>query len=346
MTGQPGGRGIELTLLTPRSPGGVAVVGVLAEDSARVSSTLLRSPGGGPFTTDDAGGPKLALLVCDGEPVDQVLVVDHAGELELHLHGSEAVLAALERCVGPLRAAAVSRADRLLRGAMSDPQLALALEQRRLDLGAFEEDVRARPDAERTAIVTAAIERSRPALALAEPAELVLCGAQNAGKSSLMNRLLSRERVLTGDLAGLTRDPVREQTTLDGYPYVLVDTAGEGETSTDLDARAQELGRHQRRGALGLLVVDGSVGPGEVEACLAGPEMLWVRNKSDLPQAPWPAECSPAVLVSCLSPEAGPTVRRVVGEQLRALRGLPPAGPAGGPAALDTEEFDRLSALL
>jgi len=56
--------------------------------------------------------------------------------------------------------------------------------------------------------------------------QLAIVGRPNAGKSTLVNRLLGQERVLTGPERGLTRDSIRLPTTHDGRAVWLVDTAG------------------------------------------------------------------------------------------------------------------------
>jgi GTPase len=55
---------------------------------------------------------------------------------------------------------------------------------------------------------------------------LAVVGRPNVGKSSLVNRLLGRERVIVSDRAGTTRDAIDERLEIGGRPVVLVDTAG------------------------------------------------------------------------------------------------------------------------
>jgi len=55
---------------------------------------------------------------------------------------------------------------------------------------------------------------------------LAIVGRPNAGKSTLINRLLGQERVITGPEAGLTRDAIAIDWSWDGRPIRLVDTAG------------------------------------------------------------------------------------------------------------------------
>ena len=55
---------------------------------------------------------------------------------------------------------------------------------------------------------------------------------------------------------------------------------------------------------------------------------------------------TPRVEVSCGDAADAAAVREVVGEALLRFRGLPPAGPVGGPAALDRAQYEALTAAL
>lgn len=59
-----------------------------------------------------------------------------------------------------------------------------------------------------------------------KPVQIAIIGRPNAGKSTLMNRLLGEERVLTGPEAGITRDAIAVDYSHKGRPVKLVDTAG------------------------------------------------------------------------------------------------------------------------
>ncbi|MFO7535598.1 MAG: tRNA uridine-5-carboxymethylaminomethyl(34) synthesis GTPase MnmE [Kiritimatiellia bacterium] len=78
---------------------------------------------------------------------------------------------------------------------------------------------------------------------LREGALVVISGRPNAGKSTLLNRLLGRERAIVSPVPGTTRDILEETFVLNGLPIRLVDTAGLRETGCAIEkegiARAQ-----------------------------------------------------------------------------------------------------------
>lgn len=94
---------------------------------------------------------------------------------------------------------------------------------------------------------------------LREGFQVVICGAPNAGKSSLLNALLRRDRAIVSPLPGTTRDTIEESITLHGMTVRLVDTAG---LRTGADAMEQ-LGINRTKEALSnadliILLVDPS----------------------------------------------------------------------------------------
>jgi tRNA modification GTPase len=66
---------------------------------------------------------------------------------------------------------------------------------------------------------------------LKEGMTVVLAGQPNAGKSSLLNALAGQESAIVTEIAGTTRDLLREQIHLDGMPLHIIDTAGLRESS-------------------------------------------------------------------------------------------------------------------
>lgn len=90
-----------------------------------------------------------------------------------------------------------------------------------------------------------ALASARAGRLLRDGARVVLAGAPNAGKSSLMNALLGVRRAIVSDTPGTTRDAIEEGLDIDGWPVRLVDTAGLRETADRIEAegvrRAEEL---------------------------------------------------------------------------------------------------------
>lgn len=88
-----------------------------------------------------------------------------------------------------------------------------------------EEDVRGRVRS-----VAAALDglllRSRQGQMLRDGLDVVIAGAPNAGKSSLLNRLLAENRAIVTDIPGTTRDLLSADIEIDGVPVRLTDTAG------------------------------------------------------------------------------------------------------------------------
>jgi GTP-binding protein len=62
--------------------------------------------------------------------------------------------------------------------------------------------------------------------AMRHPLHIAIVGRPNAGKSTLVNRMLGEERMITGPEAGITRDSISLQWEWNGHPVRLVDTAG------------------------------------------------------------------------------------------------------------------------
>ena len=127
---------------------------------------------------------------------------------------------------------------------------------------------------------------------LREGMKVVIAGRPNAGKSSLLNALAGREAAIVTDIAGTTRDVLREHIHIDGMPLHIIDTAGLREASDEVERigieRAwQEIEQADRV----LFMVDGTttdaVDPAEIwpEFIARLPAKLpitVVRNKADI----------------------------------------------------------------
>lgn len=137
--------------------------------------------------------------------------------------------------------------------------------------------------------LAAVLEQARQGALLREGLNVVLIGQPNVGKSSLMNALAGHDAAIVTEIAGTTRDVLREAIQIDGIPLHLFDTAGLRETEDQVErlgiARAwAEL----ERADIAVLLVDATHGVGAKEAEILArlPEIpvITVHNKVDLTQ--------------------------------------------------------------
>ncbi len=111
-----------------------------------------------------------------------------------------------------------------------------------LELDFSEEDVEFadRDELQRSmSLLTAEIERLRESFRLGNAIKngvgVAIVGAPNAGKSTLLNRILGEERAMVSTIAGTTRDSIEECVRIDGVTYRFIDTAGLHETDDELE---------------------------------------------------------------------------------------------------------------
>ena len=115
----------------------------------------------------------------------------------------------------------------------------------------------------------------------------VIVGPPNAGKSSLLNALAGSDRAIVTDIAGTTRDLLRETIRLDGVELTLVDTAGLRSGGDTIEREGMRRARVElERADLAIVVLDardpGSGRAAVAEAIAAVPQRLWLHNKADL----------------------------------------------------------------
>ena len=163
--------------------------------------------------------------------------------------------------------AAIDFADEPLE-TLGGAQLVARLQQARADLAALLGDA----------------ERGRR---LRDGLHAVIVGPPNAGKSSLLNALAGSDRAIVTDVAGTTRDLLRETVHVDGAELVLVDTAGLRDAGDAIEREGMRRARDELGHAgLAIAVVDArdpDAGRAAVAADLDGvPQVLWLHNKADL----------------------------------------------------------------
>jgi len=149
---------------------------------------------------------------------------------------------------------------------------------------------------------------------------VVLLGPPNVGKSSLLNALAGSDRAIVTDIAGTTRDLLRETLRLDGVELTLVDTAGVRQAGDAIEAEGIRRARKElARADLALLVVDARY-PDAGRAALqgeiaAGASVMWLHNKADLLTEPWPVLDGDALHVSARSGLGLDALHRALGER-------------------------------
>ena len=123
-----------------------------------------------------------------------------------------------------------------------------------------------------------------------EGIKTVILGKPNAGKSSLLNRMLGEERAIVTDIEGTTRDILEEYITLHGITLKIVDTAGIRETEDVVEKIGVSRAREVAKGAdLVLYVVDSSTpldeNDEEIIEMLKDRKAIVLYNKTDLASA-------------------------------------------------------------
>jgi len=135
---------------------------------------------------------------------------------------------------------------------------------------------------------------------LREGVRAVIYGATNAGKSSLLNRLLGYERVIVSDAHGTTRDTIEETINLGGVPVRLLDTAGLRPSTSDIEqegiARTE---RSLQKADLRLHIIDRNAPrPAHFAESTGNGNEILILNKTDLPEHGDWKNCD-ALRISC-----------------------------------------------
>ena len=132
------------------------------------------------------------------------------------------------------------------------------------------------------------LERARAGHLLRSGLHVVMAGLPNVGKSSLLNRLAGEERAIVTEVAGTTRDAVRETIQVEGIPLHIIDTAGLRETDDVVEKIGVERAwREIERADVILQLIDARSGETPADHAIAvrlpaGVERIVVENKCDL----------------------------------------------------------------
>lgn len=310
-----GGRPTIAALLTPLAPGAIAVVGLTGPQADTITLDILRHRhADGPVRLADRR-PTLCRLFDGQEDVDDVVAVRIANGsrviIEINAHGGVRIaqrtltlLAAKGATIvdGLAFLEAVSPgdpiehdADRALLSAASRRLTRWLLAQRSMLPGYLSGLTSTSPDE-----LAAFRLRTQVAVRCLAGMRVAIIGPPNAGKSTLANRLIGVDRVITSEQPGTTRDWVSETALIRGWPVTLIDTAGIRNTTCPVESEAIRRGSDQAGQAdVVIVVLDGSA---EEDGLRRGLEESLASISCDLPRAVVLNKCD---LPSRFLPEPG-----------------------------------------
>lgn len=333
MTAPP--RTTRACLQTPPARGGIAVLALAGPDAAGILARVFR-----PRPSHAAAGPGVLQLghLVDGPSIldEAIVTFTDADTAELNIHGgprvTQAALELLHRhgahigppqtcpsfppahprwdnpTIGQEMLACLGNARSALVASTISQQWAAGLSELACSTPS--------PEA-----LHAAADGLAVASALLEPRDVVLAGPPNAGKSTLVNALVGRPVSIVNELAGTTRDWVRELASLDGVPLWLTDTAGLWDAPDAIDAEAVRRARQCIGRAHLVVLLAPHHGP-EIPAWLDPAKTLPVASRCDEK----PSQRPGVLTISALSGQGLDTLRHAILARL-GLEHLDPRRP-------------------
>lgn len=173
-----------------------------------------------------------------------------------------------------------------------------------------------------------AVERLR------EGIRVVIAGPPNAGKSTLLNTLAQRPVAITAPIAGTTRDIVEAPVSLDGIPFLLMDTAGLHDASEDMIER-----EGMRRAQAAIADADIILWLGEPDAMIGDARVVRILARAD--ERTYGGEAmSDSLAISAVTGEGMNALRTELLARSRALL------PSGDAIAINRRQRERIGALL
>lgn len=172
---------------------------------------------------------------------------------------------------------------------------------------------------------------ARQGALLRDGVRVALIGQPNVGKSSLMNALAGEEVAIVTEIAGTTRDALRQEIVLEGVSFHLVDTAGLRETADTVEQMGiARTWQAVEQAGIALLLVDSQHGLGEQEQAIIarlplGISRITLHNKIDLSGETARIQAGPEIW---LSAKTGDGIDLLQSELLR-IAGWQPAGEGG-----------------
>jgi len=185
----------------------------------------------------------------------------------------------------------------------------------------------ARLDSELLEKISKLIIRTEEKKFLREGLKIVIVGAPNVGKSSLMNRLLDKERSIVTDVPGTTRDFIEDEFIMNGVPVVVTDTAGMHDTPDPVEQIGIDKAWDYISGAdILLFMVDAgspfSPATNSLFSKMQHKKVIIVINKIDLPedqqrfQLPVQWRQKPSIQISALYNQGVDALKSLISEMV------------------------------
>ena len=161
----------------------------------------------------------------------------------------------------------------------------------------------------------ALIDETRQGRVLRDGYQVVIVGKPNAGKSSLMNLLSGQEAAIVTEVAGTTRDILREQIDIEGLAVELIDTAGLRDDPDRIEAEGIRRARKAVESADAVLWIQDASDPeggGMVEELPEATPVIVVRNKIDLTNEPAGADAENTIKLSAKTGDGVAVLRETI----------------------------------
>ena len=192
-------------------------------------------------------------------------------------------------------------------------------------VGEIEHSVIKKKIRELKVIIKDLINRSKPGELLSTGAEVVLIGAPNSGKSSLLNTLARSDRAIVTSTPGTTRDLLEATISLEGLAIRLIDTAGLRQSEDEIEAEGMRRAIAATERADLVLEVRDDTQPSPVDLEIPGHDLcdqsrIVVLNKCDLSGRTFGtaegADGTPAVAISATTRQGVDSLEKALQQRL------------------------------
>ncbi|MBI4711982.1 MAG: 50S ribosome-binding GTPase [Planctomycetes bacterium] len=279
-------------LTTPPGQGGISVIELIGPDAHRIIAKIFRhnSKSAIPNSQLSPGHLYLGKIYNNTDLIDEVIIhyipTRHSfsglDTVEISAHGGIVSANRIKDCLSATGAKEITARQLInlaARNRKINPTQKLALKELLDAKTTLAAQVLLDQYTERATLPKRFVQ------ALTQPKRIVITGKPNAGKSTLFNALVGKDRAIVHHTPGTTRDTIEETISINGFPFILVDTAGLGNKTDRISNKAIKFSRKEiTKADLVLHLIDAS----ETDKPCKLPELkkltkdIRVYNKIDL----------------------------------------------------------------